>query len=238
MFRRSVLLLLCSILALAGVAALPTARAQAAGCPNVVNLFARGTAETAPPVGITGLAFQNALQSRLPGRNVQVRPVDYPASSNFNSREAIVRSVMTGVQDAQKQITGIVDRCPRTKIVLGGYSQGAVVAAYTVNGGLTMPARNAEYSWLLPKQLPEKVASHVAAVVLIAPPSSRWMRDLGAPQLTVGKNYRAKTARYCTPGDTVCDGSPVGQPNELHVLYPLNGTIDRAADFAAARVRR
>ncbi|MQY24259.1 cutinase family protein [Nocardia macrotermitis] len=85
--------------------------------------------------------------------------------------------------------------------------------------------------------LPPEIASHVAAVVLFGKPSDHFMRQVGAPPITLGPLYTPKTAEYCVPGDTVCDGSPFpGQPNPLHVLYSFNGMTLAAADFAANRL--
>src|ERR1700674_2515355 len=52
-------------------------------CSDVGVVFARGTNEP-PGVGATGQAFADALVDRLPGKSVDVYPVDYPASLNFS----------------------------------------------------------------------------------------------------------------------------------------------------------
>lgn len=216
------------------LAAVP--HASAASCPDVEVVFARGTSETAPPVGLTGLSFAQALRSQLPGKSVSVYGVNYPASNNFNNRVAFVRNVVDGITTAQDHIKATASRCPKTGIVLGGYSQGGAVAAYAANSGIAVPARYAEYASQAPKAMPADVEPHVKAVVLFAPPSDRWIRDIGAPEMNVGPRYRPKTVTYCIAGDVVCDGAPVGQPNALHVLYGVNGMNVQAAQYAAARL--
>ena len=116
-----------------GVAA-PASAADS--CSNVEVVFARGTNE-APGVGLTGQAFVDALNARLPGKTVDVYGVNYPASLNFGQRPTESPMPATRIQADR-------DSCPSTKIVLGGYSQGAAVAGYTtadaVPAGFDLPA--------------------------------------------------------------------------------------------------
>ena len=56
------------------------------------------------------------------------------------------------------------------------------------------------------------------------------------PPIRVAPAYRYKTVRYCIPGDTICNGSPVGGPNALHVLYTVNGMTIDAANYVARRL--
>ena len=101
------------------------AKASAAddSCAAVEVVFARGTFE-APGVGATGQAFVDALNARLPGTPVDVYGVNYPASLSFGQ-------AADGVVDAVNKIEATAANCPDTKIVVGGYSQGAAVAGYT-----------------------------------------------------------------------------------------------------------
>ena len=228
------------IVTIVGLLAAPlavTAPASAAPCAAVSVVWARGTVETAPPVGVTGLTFEQELRGRLPGKSVRMSAVNYPASGNFENRHAFVRNVVRGIKDTQRQVRTIAARCPRTKIVVGGYSQGAVVATYAVADRIEIPERYLRYRDQAPNPMPDSVARHVSSVILIAPASKRWIRQVGAPPMRVGAAYAGKTKRYCAAGDNVCDGSPVGQPTAQHVLYPVNGDLSRAAAFAARRSR-
>lgn len=235
---RFTVLLAAALLGITGVVAGTAAPAQAApGCVDVELLFTRGTVETAGPVGVTGLAMGAALDQALPGQSVRTTAVRYAASSNFSNRPAFLRSLVAGINSAQAQMRAIAKRCPKTKIVLGGYSQGAVVATYAVTDSVEVPEIYARYRSQAPRPMPAEIAKHVSAVVLYGPPSHRWIRDLGAPPMRVGAAYRAKTVSYCAPGDNICDGSPVGQPNAAHLLYPVNGMTVAGAEFAARRSR-
>lgn len=199
--------------------------ASAAPCPDVEVIFARGTFE-APGVGDTGQAFVDALGAQLGGKSVDVYPVNYPASLDF-------ATAADGVIDAGNKIRDMAARCANTKMVLGGYSQGAAVVAYTtedaVPNGFALPAG-------ITGPLPPDVANHVAAVALFGKPSSGFLQTIytGAPPITVGHLYSGKTTDMCIPDDPIC--SPNGNDNGAHTLYATNGMAAQAADYAARRI--
>lgn len=215
-----------SVVALVGsLGAAPRASADP-GCPDVDVVFARGTFE-APGVGATGQAFVDALNARLAGRTVGVDPVNYPASLDFGR-------AVDGVADASSKVEATATNCPNTKIVLGGYSQGAAVAAYTttdsVPDGVALP------DGIGP--MPPGVASKVAAVVLFAPPSDGFLHlvDRSAPPINIGPLYAAKTLQLCADGDPVC--APGGRDRAAHSSYRDNGMANQAADFARSKLSR
>jgi cutinase len=190
-------------------------------CPDVEVVFARGTFE-APGVGVTGQAFVDALNSRLTGKNVEVYPVNYPASLDF-------AAAAEGVADASNKIEAIAASCQSTKIVLGGYSQGAAVAGYTTLDAV--PAGFTAYDGIT-GPMPPAIANHVAAVVLFGTPDNWFLSlvDHGAPPITIGNPYTAKTLELCASGDPVC--FPGGLDRAAHSSYTDNGMADQAADFA------
>ena len=210
-----------------GSIAAPTATANATddSCAAVEVVFARGTFE-APGVGATGQAFVDALTARLPGKAVDVYAVNYPASLNFGQ-------AVDGITDASNRIQSIATQCPATKIVLGGYSQGAAVAGYAtssvVPAGYVLPAG-------LAGPMPSSVASHVSAVALFGTPDDWFLGlvDHDAPPIAIGDQYTAKTIQLCATGDPVC--FPGGLDRSAHSSYKTNGMTDQAADFVAARL--
>ncbi len=211
-----------SVAAVMGPQASGLAAAQDPTCPAVEVVFARGTFE-APGVGETGQAFIDALNARLGGSPVAVYGVNYPASLDF-------QAAAQGVADASNKVEEIAATCPATKIVLGGYSQGAAVAAYTtfdaVPAGLALPDG-------ITGPMPPADANHVAAVVLFGTPDNWFLNlvDAGAPPITVGHLYAAKTIQLCDPGDPVC--FPGGLDRAAHSAYKTNGMAVQAADFVA-----
>jgi cutinase-like protein len=199
--------------------------ASAAPCPDVELVFARGTFE-APGVGGTGQAFVDSLRSKLGNKSMDVYAVNYPASLDF-------QTAADGVIDASNRVQAVAAECPSTKIVLGGYSQGAAVAGYltadSVPAGFQMPAG-------LTGPMPPAVADHVSAVALFGKPSTGFLQMIAntAPPITVGHLYSGKTADLCIPEDPIC--SPSGGDNNAHNLYPASGLTDQAADFVAQKV--
>jgi cutinase len=103
--------------------AVPSASAQP--CPDVEVVFARGTGEP-PGVGPTGQAFVDSLGSRVGGRSLGVYPVNYPASDEWATG-------LDGIKDAGAHIVSMAGNCPQTRMVLGGYSQGAAVMGFVTS---------------------------------------------------------------------------------------------------------
>ena len=112
---------LCAALLASGVllsapAGIPTA---AADCPGIEVIFARGMTDPPGP-GPVGAAFADSLRSKVGGRSVSVYGVNYPATINF-------LGVADGVVDANNRINDMTANCPGTRLVLGGFSEGAAV---------------------------------------------------------------------------------------------------------------
>lgn len=224
---------LVGVAAVAGGAALigmPAPLASAEPCPDVEVVFARGTGEP-PGVGGVGQAFVDSLRAQEGGKSVAVYPVNYAASGDFNDTMAFAQTVIDGIRDAGNHVESTAANCPDTRIVLGGYSQGAAVAGFVTSAEVPpgVPAA------LVPAPLPPAVADHVAAVALFGTPSKAWTSRYGAPPIVIGPSFVAKTTELCAQGDTICDGTPGGNPSFAHALYPVNGMVDQAASFAAAR---
>jgi alpha/beta superfamily hydrolase len=66
-----------------------------------------------------------ALRPQLGGHSLAVYPIDYPASDQWATGA-------DGFRDAAAHIVSVAATCPNTKMVLGGYSQGAAVAGRNV----------------------------------------------------------------------------------------------------------
>jgi cutinase-like protein len=190
------------------------ASAQADTCPAVQVVFARGTGEP-DGIGRVGDAFVDSLRPLVKGKSVAVYAVNYPATRDF------LRAA-DGANDASLFVQNIANTCPDTKIVLGGYSQGAaVIDAITVADqptlGFTQP-------------MPADVANHVAAVAVFGNPS---IRLLGNPLTALSPLYGSKTIDLCNGADPVCSN---GDDVPAHSLYEQSGLTTQAAQFVADRV--
>ena len=197
--------------------------AAADGCPDVDVVFARGTDEP-PGVGVIGGAFIDALRADT-SRTLTVYAVNYPASRDYATGVACV-------VDAGNHVRDMAASCPATRMVLGGYSQGAGVMALLTSDGSS--AGSAALPGL-PGALPPAIADHVAAVALFGKPSAELLNSLGMPPIAVGPLYAGRTIDLCVTGDPICT---VDQGNSIvpHLLYGVNGMAAQAADFAARRL--
>jgi cutinase-like protein len=188
----------------------PTAMsvAGADGCPDAEVVFARGTGEPVGPGG-PGQAFTDSLTGQLAGKTVNIYPVNYPATNDY------VNSAHAGAGDAVAHVQGTAANCPNTKIVLGGYSQGAGVMDMTS------------------QQLSPQVANHVAAVALFGNPQSSYAKQLSDNQIPpVNPSYSPKTIDICLPDDNICaEGGSI----LAHLAY-VPGATDQAAGFVASRL--
>ena len=194
------------LLAGAGVT-IGAAPAYAAPCADVNVVFARGTFEP-PGLGGVGDAFVDSLRAKS-GKSVDVYGVNYPASLDFGA-------AADGVADASAKVRDIAATCPNSKIVIGGYSQGAAVAVYLTED--TLPQ-----GFALPPQIqgpmPAEIANHVAAVALFGKPTSGFMQMIysGAPPITVGPRYTGKTVEEPHPGRShlLADGQRQRSPRPV-----------------------
>ncbi len=226
--------LVAALVLASGLLCAPIPIAAAQPCPDVEAVFARGTGEP-PGVGGIGEPFVDQLRSAVGAKSLDVYPVNYEASSDFGDRIQFAQSVVDGIKDAGDHIQATAANCPKTRIVLGGYSQGAAVAGFVTSP--SVPAGvPAEYVQFLPKPMPPEVANHVAAVTLFGKPSAEWLQNYGAPAIVIGPLYAPKTLDLCAAGDTICDGQAGGAPNLAHAEYPVNGMTAQAADFAASHL--
>lgn len=210
-----------------GAAGTITGRANAEPCPDVDVVFARGTSEP-PGVGGIGSGFVDALRGQLGGRSLAVYPVNYPASSDFGNPD-FPATFIDGIRDASSHLESMAANCPKTREVLGGFSQGAAVAGFVTSAAVPRGISPAA----VPKPMPPDVANHVAAVVLFGTPSDQFLEHYGAPAIAIGPAYQAKTLRLCAPGDPVCGG---GSDGAAHASYVVNGMAGQAASYAASHL--
>ena len=220
---------LAATLATSALLGVPIGAAQADPCPDVEVVFARGSGEP-PGVGSVGGPFVDALRSQLGPRSLGVYSVNYPASTDFGDSMAFAMTVIDGIRDAGNHIESMASNCPKTREVLGGYSQGAALAGYVTSAAVPpgVPAS------AVPPPMPPDVANHVAAVTLFGTPSSQFLQQYGAPPIAIGPLYQPKTLELCAQGDAICES--VGTPGLAHALYAVNGMTGQAASYAASHL--
>ena len=214
--RRYSLLVAAAVLTAAAALVTPVpastlAVASADDCPDIQVVFARGTNDS-PGLGRIGSAFVSALRNKVGGRSVGTYAVNYPASYDF-------LTAADGANDASGHIQWMMDNCPNTRLVLGGYSQGAAVI--DVISAVPFPA----IGFTAP--LPPNAPDHIAAVAVFGNPSAK----LGLP-LTASPVYGSRAIDLCNPDDPVCTD---GQSVAAHRAYD-GGPANQAAGFVAGLV--
>jgi cutinase len=185
------------------------ATASADDCPAIEVVFARGTND-APGLGNVGGAFVDALRGNVGGRSVGTYAVNYPASFDFLAAAG-------GANDASAHIQYMANNCPDTRLVLGGYSQGA--ALIDVISAVPIPAVGFN------NPLPPNAPDHVAAIAVFGNPTAK----LGLP-LTMSPVWGGRAIDLCNPDDPICQTD--GENVAAHRAYP-GGPTNQAANFVA-----
>lgn len=200
------------VFAASATVASPVAAAPAAAtpCPDIEVVFARGTNEP-PGLGSVGGPFFDDLRGRMAPRTVDAAAVDYPATNDFQF------SVPAGIDEARSLIESTAATCPNTKVVLGGYSQGAAVIEWAVDA------------------VSPQVADHVAATALFGTPRTGFAGALaGRPLPALAPQFAANSIDQCNEGDPICweGGVDMG----AHLSYVQSGKVAQAVDFVADRL--
>ena len=188
----------------------PVANAQ--GCPDIEVIFARGTDEP-PGLGRVGSAFVDSLQGRVGGRSVGSYAVVYPATFDFLAAAG-------GANDASARVQYMMANCPNTRLVLGGYSQGAAVI--DVTAAVPFPAVGFN------NPLPPNAPDFVRAIALFGNPTTK----VGLP-ITASPVWGSRSIDLCNVGDPVCSG---GDDVPAHSNYGPAGFTNQAAAFVAGLV--
>jgi cutinase len=192
-----------------------SAVASADDCPAAEVIFARGTNEP-PGMGRVGDAFVDSLRQQTNGMNIATYGVDYPASK-------LQLHGGDGANDTIKRIKDTVAKCPNTKIVLGGYSQGAsvmdIVAGVPIGG----------INW--GNALPPEYANNIAAVATFGDIADRAGGSLPTQSAMLG----SKAIDLCNPSDPICHA---GQGNEWsgHTEGYVPVYTTQAAAFVASKL--
>lgn len=164
-------------------------------------------------MGRVGDALANTLRPQLGGRSLGTYAVNYPAGFNFLSTQ-------NGADDAREHIAATAQQCPGTRIILGGFSQGA--SAVSMLAGVP-PVGDRIGSIGSAAPLAPDLAGNVAAVAVFGNPSARFGSPLSATGQFVGR-----TIDVCSPGDPICSD---GRDRSAHSNYELDPYPARAAAF-------
>jgi cutinase len=190
--------------------------AHGAECPDVELIFARGTSEP-DGAGRVGQALASQLAPQLGGRSLGVYGVNYPATYDF-------LAAADGAADATNRIAAMSQRCPSTRYVLGGYSQGAAVVDMLI-GIPPLGDKVGDVGSAPP--LPAGLADRVAAIAVFGNPSAKF----GRPVSIAMTPFAGKGIDLCNDGDPICSQ---GRNPFAHTSYEKTALVGQAAGFVSA----
>ena len=189
--------------------------AFAADCADAEVVFARGTDEP-EGMGAVGDAFADSLRKQAVGLNIATYAVDYDAGKlQLGSGD--------GAKDAIKRIKATAAACPDTKIVLGGYSQGANVVNIVAGNPIVGIAWGAA--------LPSSLAANVAAIATFGNVANRSGTKLPSQSAM----FNGKAIDLCNPADPICHAGP-GNEWSGHTEGYVPAYTTQAAAFAASKL--
>ena len=197
-------------------AAVPLAVAPSAAadpCPDIEVVFARGTNDS-PGLGNPGQAFADALRSQVGGRTLTTYAVNYPANYDF-------LAAADGASDAANRISQMAVACPSTRIVLGGYSQGAAVVDMLA-GIPPLGNKIGEVGSAPP--LASSLVPNVAAVAVFGNPATKFGNPI------TSSVFGGRSIDLCKDGDPICSR---GRNPFAHSDYVSSGLTNQAANYVA-----
>ena len=202
--------------AVVGVAAtllVTPAAATATPCPDVELIFARGTSED-PGLGRVGTKLESELRAKLPDKTLTTYSVTYPATWDFLAAQ-------DGALDAQNRIVTMSSTCPDTRLVLGGYSQGAAIMDMLMG---VPPLGDKIGAIGSAPPLPATLRHNIAAIAVFGNPSTKFSKPITIGQLG------NRSIDLCSDGDPICSR---GRNPFAHTNYEDGPMVGQAAEFAA-----
>jgi cutinase len=154
-----------------------------------------------------GPPTSNGIKSAFGVSNVAAEGIDYAAllSTNFLPGGAD----LAGIREMKDLLNDAATRCPSSKLVVAGYSQGAALVHRAV------------------EDLSQSVKDRIVAAVTYG--DTQYLQDAGR----IPNFPREKTLIICNVGDAVCAGTLTILP--AHLAY--TSRVSEAVTFINARIR-
>jgi hypothetical protein len=253
MFRRftTVSSAAIAVAAFAGLSA-GTASAQAT-CPDVHWIGAAGSGERVDPTadGGMGQVVYQSLQElsaevQKDGRTMTAEAVEYPAvaapgeDGGVGEWLGFIGSVDAGSAALGKQYEAFVQRCPASKVVLAGYSQGAMVVHRNLAALEASPNLAAALLVADGDRLPEDPTLNLGTASGIPERGKGAAQDwpiLAHAPGPLSPAIGARTISVCDLGDAVCDYNPDDEESSaayargvaIHTSYANTSGLDWTA---------
>ncbi|UQC73970.1 cutinase [Colletotrichum lupini] len=176
------------------------------GCRDVIFIFARGSTEVGNMGSTVGPPTSDGLKKKYGENKVATEGVDYAAGLTTNFLPGGADPV--GVDEMKRLLTDATNKCDKSKVVAGGYSQGAATAHRAI------------------ENLPDAVKSKILGVVTYG--DTQNQQDKG--QIPNFPKDRLKL--ICNEGDKVCTGTLEITP--AHLDYERH--VPEAVDFLTGKI--
>ena len=183
-------------------------------CPDVHWIGAAGSGERddhlAANCGMGRVVFQSfsALQRQL---QQEGRTLDVPDDPGVLDWADFMGSVDAGTAALGGQYASFSQRCPNTKVVLAGYSQGAMVVHRNLHALAQSPNLTAALLIADGDRIPDdntvNVGSAPSDPETVGGAAQDWPTLAHAPE-KLPANVGTRTIRVCDAGDAVCDYDP------------------------------
>jgi len=171
--------------------------------------------------GMGAVVFQSyqQLQADLAasGRTITAEAVQYPAApvpmeGGLGGWMDFMDSVEEGTDAAAEQIEVFTERCPETKLVLAGYSQGAMVIHRNLDDLADDPRVAAALLIADGDRLPADTTINMGSTAAVPGVGKGVAQEhsflASAPTSTLPPALGARTVSVCDVGDPVCDYDP------------------------------
>jgi hypothetical protein len=224
MFRRITTLTCAATVAGAAFVGLAAATANAVpGCPDVHWIGAAGSGERVGTdltaySGMGRVVYQSltelSTELQKDGRTLTAEAVDYPAvpvpddDGGVGAWLGFMGSVDTGAAALGKQYEDFVQQCPTSKVVLAGYSQGAMVVHRNLQALAASPNLAAVLLVADGDRRPDDPTLNLGTVSGLPKHGKGVAQDwpiLAHAPAVLPADIGAKTISVCDLGDAVCD---------------------------------
>ncbi len=247
MFRRTSAAACAVAVAGSALVGLATGTANAApGCPDVHWMGAAGSGERtdydiAATAGMGRIVYQSyqVLQQQLAqeGRTMTAEAVNYPAKdvpadAGVGDWLDYMGSVDAGTAALGAQYADFTAKCPESKVVLAGYSQGAMVvhrnlAAIGANPNLAAALLIADGD-RHPDDTTVNIGTASTDPEKTGGAAQDWPILAHAPAI-LPANVGVRTVSVCDAGDAVCDYDPDADEVSatavaIHTSYTVDGS--------------
>lgn len=171
--------------------------------------------------GMGGVVYQSyqQLQAELAatGQTITAEAVQYPAApvpleGGLGGWMDFMDSVEDGTDAAADQFEAFTERCPATKVVLAGYSQGAMVIHRNLEDLADDPHVAAALLIADGDRLPADTTINLGSTATVAGLGKGVAQEhsflASAPTSPLPPEIGARTVSVCDVGDPVCDYDP------------------------------